>query len=256
MTRQAPWPGRFVWHDLMTKDAGKAQAFYAGLFGWQIQEVPMQGFTYRMIFCGPGPIGGIVEEQNIPHAHWMGYVAVEDVDAAAQKCRELGGSVCVPPTDIPATGRFAVCGDPTGAYFTVYRGQDESPGFDPDLPVPGRVCWNELWTKDAPAALRFYREMFGWRSEDMPMQPMGTYHVQKLRDKDAAGIMVNPEPGAPPCWAQYFLVEDLDASTRKAEQLGGSKCVGPIDVPNIGTFNLVTDPTGAMFALFRPAAGR
>ena len=68
---RGPWPGRFVWHDLMTKDARKAEAFYTALFDWRIEERPMQGFTYRMIHCGPGPIGGIVEEPNIPMAHWM-----------------------------------------------------------------------------------------------------------------------------------------------------------------------------------------
>ena len=114
---QGPWTGRFVWHDLMTTDAATAQAFYGSLFDWQIQGVPMQGFTYRMITVGPGPIGGIVEEKNIPMSHWMPYLAVADVDAAAAKVGKLGGSVCVPPTDIPGTGRFAVVGDPQGAYF-------------------------------------------------------------------------------------------------------------------------------------------
>ena len=54
---QGPWPGRFVWHDLMTTDAEKSVPFYTSLFDWQIQEVPMQGFTYRMILCGPGRYG-------------------------------------------------------------------------------------------------------------------------------------------------------------------------------------------------------
>jgi predicted enzyme related to lactoylglutathione lyase len=54
----------------------KAQQFYAALFDWQIDARDMQGCIYRMIHCGPGPIGGIVEEKNIPVSHWMPYVAV------------------------------------------------------------------------------------------------------------------------------------------------------------------------------------
>ena len=140
MSTQAPWPGRFVWHDMMTTDAKKTQQFYCSLFDWQIQEIPMEGCTYRMIMAGPGPIGGIVEEKNIPVSHWMPYVAVNDVDAAAKKLQQLKGTVCVPPTDIPGTGRFAVVGDPQGAYFSLYKGLPESAGADPDQPVPGRIC--------------------------------------------------------------------------------------------------------------------
>ena len=46
---QGPWPGRFVWHDLMTTDAAKSKEFYGALFDWQIEERPMQGFIYHML---------------------------------------------------------------------------------------------------------------------------------------------------------------------------------------------------------------
>ncbi|MEO8071863.1 MAG: VOC family protein [Acidobacteriota bacterium] len=49
----------------------------------------------------------------------MSYIAVDDVDAAAEKVTELGGSVRVPPTDILNTGRFCVINDPTGAVFSL-----------------------------------------------------------------------------------------------------------------------------------------
>ena len=254
MTSKGPWPGRFIWHDLVTKDAARAQTFYAQLFGWTFQESQMAGFSYRMIMAGPGPIGGIMQEPSIPMAHWMPYVAVEDVDSAAKKCKELGGSVCVGPTDIPNTGRFAVIGDPQGGYLSIYRGNEASQGFDPDQPVPGRVCWNELLTTDDKAACRFYADMFGWRDQPKDMGPMGTYHVQMLRDQQAGGIMRNPQPqpGMPPCWIAYFLAPDLDASARKAQALGATICIPPSPIPGIGRFAYLTDPTGAMFALFQP----
>jgi predicted enzyme related to lactoylglutathione lyase len=52
-------------------------------------------------------------------SHWMAYVAVDDVDAKARRVEELGGKVCVPPTDIPNTGRFCVITDPTGATLSL-----------------------------------------------------------------------------------------------------------------------------------------
>jgi predicted enzyme related to lactoylglutathione lyase len=53
--------------------------------------------------------------------HWMVYISVEDCDAAAKKVAELGGQVCVPPTDLPEVGRFAVINDPTGATFSIIK---------------------------------------------------------------------------------------------------------------------------------------
>jgi len=252
-TQQGPWPGRFVWHDLMTQDAAKAQAFYQALFDWRIDEHGMGECTYRMISIGPGPIGGIVEEKNIPVSHWMPYLAVGDVDAAAAKLQKLGGTCCVPPTDIPGTGRFAVVGDPQGATFSLYKGNPESAGADPDAPIPGRVCWNELWTSDDEAAQRFYSAMFGWRDEPKDMGPMGTYHVQTLGGKQAGGLMKHPRPGVPSAWCAYFLVADLGSSTAKAKLLGAQALMESVPIPEVGSFSLLSDPVGAVFALFQEA---
>jgi predicted enzyme related to lactoylglutathione lyase len=246
-----PWNGRFVWHDLMTKDGAKAQAFYSALFGWEVQEIPMQGCTYRMIHAGPGPIGGIVEDANIPMAHWMPYLATADVDQAAAKCAQLGGSMCVPPTDLPGTGRFAVVGDPQGAYFSLYKGLPETQGADPDQPVLGRVCWNELLTTDDAAAQSFYSAMFGWNDEPKDMGPIGIYHIQTLQGQQAAGIMKNPQNGAPSSWLAYFLVADLAKATAKAKSLGATAMMENAPIPDVGAFSLLSDPTGAVFALFQ-----
>ena len=255
MTTQGPWPGRFVWHDLMTTDAAKAVPFYTSLFDWQINEVPMPQGTYRMIVCGPGPIGGIVEEKNIPMSHWMPYVGVDDVDRSAAKCTALGGSVVVPPSDIPETGRFAVIGDPQGAYLSIYKGLPESQGFDPDLPVPGRICWNEVLSTDDAAAQRFYSGMFGWSDEPKDLGPMGTYHVQMLGKAQAGGIMKNPMNGAPSAWLCYFFVEDLTTATDKAKQLGATALMENQPIPEVGAFSMLIDPSGACFALFEAAPG-
>ena len=253
---QGPWPGRFVWHDLMTTDAEKSREFYGALFDWQIEERPMEGFTYHMLRAGPGPIGGIIEEKSIPMSHWMPYVAVDDVDQAAEKCKSLGGSVCVPPTDIPKTGRFAVVGDPQGAFFSIYKGNAESSGFDPDLPVPGRVCWNEVLTTDDSAAQEFYSAMFGWKDEPKDMGTMGTYHCQMLGDKQAGGIMKNPMNGAPSAWLVYFLVEDLAKSTAEAKELGANAMMENTPIPEVGAFSMLADTTGAVFALFEASSSK
>jgi uncharacterized protein len=249
---KGPWPGRFIWVDMMSTDAAKSQQFYSSLFGWDIHELPMQDCTYRMIMAGPGPIGGIVEEKNIPVSHWMPYIAVDDVDAMAKKITQLKGSVCVGPMDIPETGRFAVVGDPQGACFSIYKGLPESQGFDPDMPVPGRPCWNELLTTDDKAAQTFYTAVFGWKEQPKDMGPMGTYRIQMLGDKQAGGIMKNPMNGAPSAWLVYFFAPDLLGSTAKAKKLGAKVLVDITPIPEIGSFSMLQDPAGAVFALFQP----
>lgn len=250
---KGPWPGRFVWHDLMTTDAAAAQRFYCSLFDWRIEEVPAQGFTYRMIVAGPGPIGGIVEEKNLPASHWMPYAAVANVDAAAAKVQQLGGSTCVAPSDVPNVGRFAVVRDPQGAYFSLYTGNAQSPGFDPDTPVPGRVCWNELLATDDVAAQRFYSALFGWQEQPKDLGPMGTYRVQLLGDAQAGGIMKNPSNGAPSAWLAYFLAPDLARATANSKQLRAKPLVENAPIPGIGAFSMLQDPVGAVFALFQPS---
>jgi predicted enzyme related to lactoylglutathione lyase len=181
----------------------------------------------------------------------MPYIAVADVDASAKKCTSLGGSIGVPPTDIPKVGRFAVVRDPQRASFSLFKGMPESPGFDPDLPVPGRVCWNELLTTDDKAAQKFYSAMFGWKEQTKDMGQIGTYHIQVLGDKHAGGIMKNPQNGAPSAWLSYFLVDDLAKATTRAKKLTAKALLENTPIPEIGSFSMLTDPVGATFALFQ-----
>ena len=121
-------PNALCWVELNTRDPDSAVAFFGELFGWKAQQVggPAEeggpGFDYIMLQLGDTPVGGIITmDENWPAEvppHWMVYFAVEDCDTAAARVTQLGGEVCVPPTDIPP-GRFAVVNDPTGATFTI-----------------------------------------------------------------------------------------------------------------------------------------
>ena len=123
-------------------------------------------------------------------------------------------------------------------------------------PVPGKFCWNELMTEDVQGAEKFYTSLFGWKTEKMEMGPV-TYTVLKAGDKEAAGLMALPEEakkhGAQPTWMAYVTVTDVDASTKKAESLGAKVCAAPQDIPNMGRFSVITDPTGATLGLFPSA---
>jgi predicted enzyme related to lactoylglutathione lyase len=119
-----PANGAFCWNELATTDLESAQNFYKTLLGWEIKESSASGggMVYNEIVVGGQSVGGLFqmgpEFGQIP-SHWMAYVAVDDVDAKARQVWELGGKVCVPPTDIPKVGRFCVVNDPTGATLAL-----------------------------------------------------------------------------------------------------------------------------------------
>ena len=103
---------------------GKAKDFYCKVLGWTFNTTPMGDFEYTVLKVGERDNGGIMPMagpmwEGVP-AHWMVYFAVADTDAICKKIEELGGKVCVPPTDIPV-GRFAVVNDPQGAMFSVIK---------------------------------------------------------------------------------------------------------------------------------------
>lgn len=121
-------PGSVSWTELMTKDLAGSRSFYGDLFGWTLTDMPMQdaqgkSFEYTIIQDGTEPLGGMMQmgpEFGPVPSHWMVYFVVEDTDATAAKIAEHGGSICVPPTDIPV-GRFAVVNDPAGATFSIIK---------------------------------------------------------------------------------------------------------------------------------------
>src|SRR5262245_39328611 len=165
---EAAMSGRFVWYELMTTDTKAAMAFYGEVIGWKTQpfEDAAGPEPYTMWVSTQGPMGGVMtlpadaKKMGVP-PHWMSHVEVADVDASVAKVKAKGGSVHVPPTDIPKVGRFSVIGDPQGASISLFK--PESAMQPHDTTKPGQVSWNELYTTDTAAAFAFYSEIFGWK---------------------------------------------------------------------------------------------
>jgi len=113
----------------------------------------------------------------------------------------------------------------------------------------GAFSWSELMTTDPEAAKKFYSELFGWKTDDMPMGDM-TYTVVKAGDKEIGGIMPIPEQakGTPPHWGLYVTVDDVDATAKKAEELGAKTIVPLTDIPDVGRLFAFQDPQGAIIS--------
>lgn len=118
-------PGSVTWHELTTRDSEAAAAFYAGLFGWEAHSMEMPGgHRYTLFMSGERQRAGMIqmtEEWGDAPSHWMVYFSVADCDASAALAGELGGQVCVPPTDVEGVGRFAVVNDPQGGFFSIVK---------------------------------------------------------------------------------------------------------------------------------------
>lgn len=252
--------GRFVWHELLTKDPEAAIAFYGEVIGWKTEPFGDDG--YRMWVGSQGPLGGVMTlpdeaaKMGAP-PHWMGHVQVDDIDATVARVTELGGKIYVPPTEIPTVGRFSVIADPHYATLSVFQPASEMKLHDPKN--EGYFCWNELMSADVESGFAFYAELFGWKKfDDMDMGPMGTYRIYGTEAGPQGGIM-NLPPGAtfPPAWVYYTETKDIDAAVGRATRNGAQLLHGPADVPGGGKIAQLTDPQGAMFALHQspPTAG-
>jgi hypothetical protein len=116
---------------------------------------------------------------------------------------------------------------------------------------PGTFSWADIGTTDIAAAKKFYGEIFGWKTEDMPT-PMGPYSMAKLNGKDVAGIGgLDPKQGMPPHWNNYFWVANVDESAKLAASLGGKILMAPMDAEQAGRFAVIADPSGAAFCLWQ-----
>jgi len=105
----------------------------------------------------------------------------------------------------------------------------------------------ELQTSDVEKAKDFYGMLFDWKLEEVPGMD---YTLIKVGEGTGGGMMKNPVPGAPSRWLAYVLVDDVATATEKAKSLGASVCKEVTEIPDIGRFSVIADPTGAVLALW------
>ena len=111
----------------------------------------------------------------------------------------------------------------------------------------------ELNTTDPAKAKTFYGQLFDWKMEDMDMGPQGKYTMINPGEGTGGGLWKNPVPGAPSFWLSYALVDDVKASTAKAKSIGATVMQDVTEVPNMGWFSIIADPTGAHLGLWQTA---
>ena len=113
--------GAFSWSELMTPDPKAAIAFYGQLLGWTSEDMDMGTGSYHVVKAGGSSIGGVMAPppgaEGMPPM-WGVYITVDDIDATAARCVELGGKVLMPVMEVKTVGRMAVLQAPQGAVFS------------------------------------------------------------------------------------------------------------------------------------------
>ena len=246
--------GRFVWYELMTTDLEAANAFYAEVVGWRTGEASMPVSRYTLFTASDVSTAGLI---NLPQdattqgaaPQWVGYVSVDDVDAAVHRVKELDGTVYVPPTDVADVSRFSVVTDPQMATFVLVKWRDPGRQLPIQSGALGHVGWHELLTIDWERAFAFYREIFGWQKVAADAGPIGTYLQFSAEGQTIGGMCNKPATAPASFWLYYFNVADIGAALDRVRAGGGEILEGPSDIPGGGRVARCADPQSAMFAL-------
>jgi predicted enzyme related to lactoylglutathione lyase len=250
--------GSFCWIELHTSDQNAAKKFYGSLFGWTPQDMPMGPNDFYTIFKlqGRDAAAGCSlrpdETSMGVSPHWLIYIAVDDVDAAAPKAEKLGGKILAPPFDVMDAGRMAVVQDPTGAVFCLWRA-NKNAGIG-IAQVHGTLCWADLSTPDPQRGSEFYSGLFGWHIAADPKDPSGYLHI-KNGEQFIGGVppTLHRQVGVPAHWMAYFQVDDVDATASKAKELGANLYLPPTTMEGVGRMSVIADPQGAVFSIFKSA---
>jgi len=251
VTRSTAWPeGTPCWVDLAVDDLEKAHAFYAGLFGWELEVGGPETGSYTMCKVDGKAVAGIGTKMGVEQPTvWTTYLAVDDVEKTAHAVTEAGGQVIAEPFDVMDYGRMAVAVDPVGGAFGLWQsGQHHGAELANEN---WSLTWNEHMSRDLDAAKSFYTTVFGYTYQDVPDDT--PYAMVQLKGEVVGGLgVMGPEaPAAMPAhWRTYFLVPDVDATIAKVTELGG-QALGPAFDSEYGRMAMVCDDQGAMFFVIK-----
>jgi uncharacterized protein len=246
--------GRFAWYELLTTDMAAAKAFYRDVVGWETRDASTPQMTYSLLTSSGSPVAGLMElpeegRRMGATPRWVGYVAVDDVDATADRLKRLGGTVFVPPTD-SNIGRVSIVADAQTATLALVGGLKPERRAA-ELHELGQVGWHELLAADGAKAFGFYSELFGWQKAqaDPETLPKASYQLFAVGDVKMGGMLTKLARVPIPFWLYYFNVADVGLATERVRAGGGKVAQGPMELTDENWIVRCIDPQGAMFAL-------
>jgi len=237
------YPGKFVWHDLVTSDVATTKTFYGQLLNWTFE----QRGRYTIVKLNHKRIGGIIDIQpkslERHAARWIASLSVPDVDQATGVVLANGGKIHKGPEQIKGRGLVALVSDPHGAKFALIRTEKGDPS---DGPIEeGSWLWHELWTSKPSDSADFYKELAGYST----VEQLGSYWILKSDNKWRAGIRNLFNEALEQRWVPVIKVNDVKAISTLAEQLGGKVLIEPETPDVVEQVALLADPSGALFMI-------
>jgi predicted enzyme related to lactoylglutathione lyase len=242
--------GRFVWYELITTDVEAAKGFYAEVLGWGAEDA---GHGYTLFTARGASVSGLMHlsqeaKRTGLRPSWLGYVGVDDVDASVERIKQLGGTVYLPPMEVPNVSRLSVAVDPQKATIAVFKWLNDR-REPPALNAPGGVGWHELLADDWEKAWPFYSELFGWQKGEAETSATSPYQAFSAGGQMIGGMIKKPPVIANTFWLYYFNAGDIDDAIKRIKARGGAVLEGPSEVPGSRWIVQAVDPQGAVFGL-------
>ncbi|MEV0777410.1 VOC family protein [Streptomyces sp. NPDC050433] len=237
----------------MARELPGAQDFYSKVLGWTYRRAGL-GDDFSVAIIDGLPVAGIgaLASSLQVAVSWTPYFNVTDVDEAAARIRERGGTVGVGPLAFH-TGRAALAVDPDGAVFGIWEGSVRS---DWSMGRGSGSASLELRTREAASAGRFYSLALGWQPEGegkLRLAHKGDQSVLLDGDEPVArisggAVQAAADPQIRPRWHVHFNVADVGAAVEAALVSGGSlvrrsEGAGEVDEATL------RDPDGALFTV-------
>lgn len=237
------FPGRFIWHDLVTPNLISAGKFYEKLFNWQIEY---QDY-YAVVRNNGKRIAGILQmkpQKSKTPGVWVPTVSVPDVDNASQRVQADGGQIVNGPLDMDKRGRTVLIKDPLGTNLVLLSAKGGDP-VEAEV-ATGDWLWDEIWTNDPAKTKKFYASILGY---DEVLSIKEDYGVFIQKGKWLAGIRHVEGSSDKLLWVPIVRVADPYVTAQLTENLGGTVLITPDQAPNKGNTALISDPTGALLLI-------
>ena len=121
----------------------------------------------------------------------------------------------------------------------------------------GHFHWNELRTRDAERAKKFYAETVGWTFEGSRTPDGTTYWIAQMNGQPVAGLFELDDrrfKEVPESWIPFLSVDDVDARVKTATAVGAKLMMPIFDVPSVGRIAMLLEPSGAGIGWMTPIA--